>query len=91
MTDVAEAMERLNRIAHIIGNRVLGVDLGVDLSGDRLIFVNEDGDPVMNDGEEILAATSEEMAGKYIADFSVRALRAAGIAKYLEIEKTRAP
>ena len=91
LTEDAEITERFNRVARILGNRVFGVDLGVDISGDRLIFVNEDGDPILNDGEEIIAATREEIQSKQILDFAVRALRAGGIAKMLEIERSRAP
>lgn len=86
-----EITERLNRLAHILGNRLFGVDIGVDESGDRLIFCDEDDEPIMWDGEELVAVTLEEIEKNEIGEFYVRALRAAGFAKYIEIEKSRAP
>lgn len=85
-----EVIVRLNRIARMIG-RVFSIDVGVDTSGDRLIFVTADGEPITNDGDELVAATGEEIAGKDIGDFAARALRAGMLAKYQEIERSRTP
>lgn len=91
MSEATEAGVRYNRIAHIVATRIFGVDLGVAVSGDRLIFVDGADDPVTVDGEEMIAATPEEIAAKYIPDFPARALRAAGMVKFVEIEESRAP
>ena len=91
MSDVAEIVERLNRLAKPIG-RMIGIEIEVDEHGDRLVFINSDGDEIMRDGEEIIAATPEEIANKnFLDDFAVRAFRAAMIAKYQEIERSRTP
>lgn len=91
MTEYAEVEERLKRIARLIG-RVVAVDMGVERNGDRLIFVDTDGDPITNDGEEIIAATPEEIEGKtFLGEFPARAMRAAMICKYFELEKARTP
>jgi hypothetical protein len=87
----AETIERLNRLARLVG-RVFGIEIGVDENGDRLIFVDSNDDPITNDGEEIIAATKDEIEDKsLLAEFPVRAFRAAGILKYQEIERTRKP
>ena len=86
-----EVQERLNRLARMIG-RVFGIEIGVDGSGDRLIFVDDDDEPIFADGDEIIAATKEEVDGKkYLDDFAVRAFRAALLAKNDEMERTRKP
>lgn len=86
-----EVCERLNRVARIIG-KALGIDLGVDESGDKLVFVDENADPISIDGDEIIAATMEEVRDKtYLGEFGARALRAASIAKLQEIERSRTP
>lgn len=91
MSQIEEVGGRLNRIALLIG-RTVAVNMGVDESGDRLIFVDTDGDPIMNDGEEIIAATPEEIEEKtFLGDFAERALRAGTICKYFELEKARTP
>lgn len=86
-----EVTELLNRIVRAVGARVFGVEIGVDESGDKLIFVDANGDPVTNDGEEIIAATKDEIDRKDIGEVPARALRAAGILKYQEIARTRSP
>lgn len=84
-----EVTERLNRLARLIG-RIFGIEIGVDGQGDRLIFVDDDDDPISHDGQELVAATAQEIEdGTFLTDFHVRALRAAGIAKYQEIERSR--
>lgn len=91
MAAIEEVGERLNRIARLIG-RTFAVDMGVDESGDRLIFVDTDGDPITNDGEEIIAATPEEIEDKtFLAEFPARAVRAGMMCKYFELEKARSP
>lgn len=91
MTERDEVTERLNRLARMIA-RIFGTDMGVDANGDRLIFVDSDDEPVMNDGEEMVAATAEEIDDKTVFnDFAVRALRAAMMIKYQEIERARTP
>jgi hypothetical protein len=91
MAEIDEACERFTRIAHLVGNRVFGVDIAVEVSGDRLIFVDGVDEPITVDGEEMVAATPEEIAEKYIPDFPARALRAAGMLKFVEIEGSRTP
>lgn len=87
----AEVCERLNRIARLIG-RTLGIELGVGPSGDRLVFVDSADDPVALDGDELVAATKDEIAtSNYIGDFYARAMRAAVIGKFDEIERSRTP
>ena len=86
-----EVCEYLNRLARMLG-RVFGIDLGVDESGDKLVFVDADAEPIREDGEELIAATMEEVQNKmHVRDFFVRAGRAAAVAKYQEIERSRAP
>lgn len=92
MSNLTEACLRLNRMAHTLAARTFGVDLGVMESGDRLIFIDGTGEPVMHDGEDVIAATPEEIEENvFVNEFPVRALRAAGLAKYLEIELSRTP
>lgn len=91
MSNLTEACLRLNRMAHTLGARTFGVDLGVMESGDRLIFIDGTGEPVMHDGEDLIAATPEEIDSTGFGEFPARALRAAGLAKYLEIELSRTP
>jgi hypothetical protein len=91
VSDTAEIVERLNRLAKSI-SRVVGIDIEVEESGNHLIFIDADGEPITNDGEEMIAATPEEIEGrKFLDDFAVRAFRAGMVAKYLEIEKSRTP
>ena len=91
LSEDAEVCERLNRLARIMG-RVMGIEIGVDESGDRLIFVDANDEAVTNDGQEIIAATRQEIVDKtFLDEFLARALRAAGIAKYQEIERSRTP
>jgi hypothetical protein len=91
LTEDAEVMERLNRLARLIG-RIFSVTLGVDVSGDRLVFVDEGDESIMADGQEIIAATAHEIADKrHLDDFAVRAFRAALIYKNQEMERTRTP
>ena len=59
MAEVDEIVERLNRLAKLI-SRVVGIDVEVEESGDHLIFIDADGEPIMKDGVEIIAATPEE-------------------------------
>jgi hypothetical protein len=87
----AEVCERLNRIAHLIG-RTVGVEMGVGPSGDRLVFTDSNDDPVAFDGDERACATKEEIeSGLFLDEFASRALRAASMLKYQEIESSRAP
>lgn len=88
LSETQEMCVYANRLARMIG-RILSIEIGVDESGNRLIFVDSDGEPIHNDGEEIIAVTPEEIEKKDIGDFLVRALRAAGIAKFQEIERSR--
>jgi hypothetical protein len=82
-------VERLNRLARLI-SRMLGTEIEVEESGDRLVFIDVDGEPITLDGEEIIAATPEEITDRsVVGEFAVRVLRAAGIAKYQEIERAR--
>ncbi len=91
MSELKEIGERLTRLARTI-SRVAGIDVGVEPQGDRLIFVDYDGEPIRADGDEIIAATPEEIASKkFLDDFAVRAFRAAMVAKYQEIETARTP
>jgi hypothetical protein len=90
LSESGELTERLNRLARMVG-RVFGVEIGVDESGDRLVFVDDIDEPLTNDGQEIIAVTPDEIQNKDIGEFSVRALRAAGIAKYQQIERERTP
>ena len=89
--ETAEVAERLTRLAKSI-SRVVNIDVEVEESGDRLIFVDADGDPIMADGAEIIAATPEEISGgKFLDDFAVRAFRAGMVLKYQEIQRSREP
>jgi hypothetical protein len=91
LSEDAEVCERLNRLARLMG-RMMGIEIGVDESGDRLIFVDSNDEAVTNDGQEIVAATRQEIVDNtFLDEFFVRALRAAGIAKYQEIERSRTP
>ena len=91
LSEDAEVMERLNRLARLIG-RIFSVTLGVDVSGDRLVFVDEDDQSIMADGDEIIAATKEEIVDKrHLDEFAVRAFRAALISKNEEMERSRTP
>lgn len=89
LSEVAEVLEVLNRLARMMG-RAFGIELGVDESGDRLFFVDADGAVIAHDGQEFVAATKKEIEEKnWHIDFPVRALRAAMILKYQEIERSR--
>jgi hypothetical protein len=91
MSELAEVAERLTRMARAIG-RVVGIDVEVAVNGTRLIFVDIDGEPVTNDGEDVIATTLEEItAGKFLDDFAVRAFRAGMLLRYQQIEKARIP
>jgi acetyl-CoA carboxylase carboxyltransferase component len=91
MADIDEVRERLTRITKMIG-RVVAIDMYVERSGDRLIFVDTDGESIMADGEEIIAATPQEIEAKTFLDaFATRAFRAGMVAKYAEIERSRTP
>jgi hypothetical protein len=91
LTADQEVTERLNRLSRMLG-RVFGIEVGVDESGDRLIFVDDDGEPITDDGEEIIAATREEIADKtFLKDFASRAGRAGAVAKWQQMERTRTP
>jgi hypothetical protein len=91
MSETAEVAERLTRLARAVG-RVVGIDVEVAENGDRLIFVDVDGEPVTNDGQEIIAATPEEIAEKrFLDDFAVRAFRAGMLLRYQQIERDRTP
>jgi hypothetical protein len=91
LSEDAEVCERLNRLARLMG-RVMGIEIGVDESGDRLIFVDADDEAITNEGQEIIAATRQEIVDKtFLDEFPVRALRAAVLAKFLEIERSRTP
>lgn len=88
--DAAEVCERLNRLGRLIGG-VAAVWLGVSESGDRLVFVDSADDPVALDGDILVAATADEIAeSNFIGDFYARAMRAAVVLKYQEIERSRA-
>jgi DNA invertase Pin-like site-specific DNA recombinase len=90
-SNAAEVCERLNRMARRLG-RTLGIEIGVDESGDRLVFVDDDGDPISDDGDIMVAATAEEIAGKtFLREFAARAGRASAVAKWQEIERSRTP
>lgn len=89
MSETGEIVERLNRLLKTV-SRVIGMDIEVEESGDHLIFIDADGEPVTNDGEEIIAATPKELTdGTFLAEFAVRAWRAGMIAKYAEISRAR--
>ena len=91
MADIDEVAERLTRLARSVG-RVLGIDVEVVKNGDRLIFINVDGEPITNDGDEMIAATPEEIEGrKFLDDFAVRAFRAGMVARYMQMERDRTP
>jgi hypothetical protein len=91
MSELAEVAERLTRMGRAVG-RVVGIDIEVAVSGDRLIFVDIDGEPVANDGDEIIAATPEEISElKFLDDFAVRAFRAGMVLRYQQIERDRSP
>jgi hypothetical protein len=91
MSELAEVAERLTRMARAIG-RVVGIDVEVVQNGDRLIFCDIDGEPVTNDGEEVIATTLEEItAGKFLDDFAPRAFRAGMLLRYQQIERARTP
>lgn len=91
MSDIDEVAERLTRLARVIG-RVVGIDVEVVKNGDRLIFIDVDGEAITNDGDEIIAATPEEIEGrKFLDDFAVRAFRAGMIRRYIQMERDRTP
>jgi hypothetical protein len=91
LSDVAEMVVRLNRLAKLI-SRMFGTDIEVEESGDRLVFIDPEGEALTLDGEEIIAATPEEIANQsIIGHFPARAFRAAGIAKYQEVARSRVP
>jgi hypothetical protein len=89
VSETGEIVERLNRLLKTV-SRVVGLDIEVEESGDHLIFIDADGEPITNDGEEIIAATPQEIEAKtFLVDFPVRAFRAAMVAKYAEISRAR--
>jgi hypothetical protein len=89
VSETGEIVERLNRLLKTV-SRVVGLDIEVEESGDHLIFIEADGEPITNDGEEIIAATPAEIEAKtFLVDFPVRAFRAAMMAKYQEIARAR--
>lgn len=89
MSEMKEIVERLNRLLKSV-SRPIGLDIEVEESGDHLIFIDADGEPITNDGEEIIAATPEELAQKtFLTEFAVRAWRAGMMAKYQEISRAR--
>jgi hypothetical protein len=89
VSETGEIVERLNRLLKSV-SRVVGIDVEVEESGDHLIFIDADGEPITNDGEEIIAVTPDELAQKtFLAEFAVRAWRAGMIAKYAEISRAR--
>lgn len=88
MTEAAEVCTRLNRIANKIG-MTLGVHVGVAEDGNQLMFVDADGDTIGDDGDELVAATAEEIA--FLREFAGRAMYAAVLAKYGEIGNSRKP
>lgn len=91
MTEAAEVCTRLNRIANKIG-MTLGVHLGVAEDGNQLMFTDADGDTVGDDGDELVAATAEEIEEKtFLREFANRAMYAAVVAKYDEISDSRKP
>jgi hypothetical protein len=91
MSEMDEVAERLTRLARSVG-RVVGIDVEVVKNGDRLIFVDADGEVIQNDGDEIIAATLEEITAKtFLNDFAVRAFRAGMLARYQQIEMSRTP
>jgi Cu/Ag efflux pump CusA len=91
MAELDEVAERLTRMARTIG-RVVGIDVEVVKHGNRLIFVDVDGEPVSNDGDEVIATTLEEItAGKFLDDFAARAFRAGMVLRYQQIERDRTP
>jgi hypothetical protein len=91
LPNTLEVCERLTRIARLIG-RTVGIELGVSDSGDRLVFVDSADDPVALDGDELVAATAEEIAENvFLGEFYARATRAAVALKWREIEASRTP
>jgi hypothetical protein len=88
VSETGEIIERLNRVLKAIG-RVFGTEIEVEESGDHLIFIDVDGEPVTLDGEELIAMSPQEIAAKAIGEVAARALRAGWIAKYAEIERAR--
>jgi hypothetical protein len=89
MSEIAEMAERLTRLARMVG-RIVGLDVEVAQTGDRLIFVDADGEPISNDGDEIIAATPKEIEEKtFLDDFAVRAFRAGMVLRYQQIERAR--
>jgi hypothetical protein len=89
VSETGEIIERLNRVVKAIG-RVFGTEIEVEESGDHLIFIDVDGEPVTYDGEELIAMSPQEIADKAIGEVAARALRAGWIAKYAEVERARA-
>lgn len=84
-----EAVHILNRLTEIIA-RPFAVIIGVGVSGSTVEFVDEEGDPIADDGETLFATTSEEIqAGEHLRMFAQRALRAATVASYQKLERLR--
>jgi hypothetical protein len=88
VSETGEIVERLNRLLKTV-SRVIGLDFEVEESGNHLIFIDYDGEPITLDGEEIIAMSPQEIADKAIGEFPARAFRAGMIAKYQEIERAR--
>jgi hypothetical protein len=88
VSETGEIVERLNRVARAIG-RIFGTEIEVEESGDHLIFIDVDGEPITYDGEELIAMSPSEIAAKAIGEVPMRALRAGWIAKYAEVERAR--
>jgi hypothetical protein len=89
VSETGEIVERLNRLLKTV-SRVIGIDVEVEESGDHLIFIDADGEPITADGEEIIAATPKELAdGTFLTEFAVRSWRAGMMAKYQEISRAR--
>jgi hypothetical protein len=89
VSETKEIVERLNRLLKTV-SRVIGLDIEVEESGDHLIFIDAGGEPITNDGEEIIAATPQELEAKtFLVDFPVRAFRAGMMAKYQDISRAR--
>jgi hypothetical protein len=93
---IAEAQSVLSRAARNVG-RVYGVGLSVGQQNDGLVFVDDLGDPVIDDfapeGEsEIVCASQQEIAdGSFLKLFAARSLYASLALKVLEIVETEPP
>jgi hypothetical protein len=88
VSETKEIVERLNRLLKTV-SRVFGTEIEVEESGDHLIFIDVDGEAITLDGEELIAMSPSEIADKAIGEVAARALRAAWIAKYAEVERAR--